>query len=118
MDDLEREEAKEADLELEEEEIKENIEIIKDEKNLSLTKMVKAWVQCGDFKKRNRHALLPFQIVHKQPFAMKRGFLTAPKRHERSARVLFDDLKELYVDNFEADFVIVLKEEKKAFIKE
>jgi len=56
--------------------------------------------------------------VHKQPLAMKRDFLTAAKRHERAPRVLFDDLKELYVENFEADFVIVIKREKYAFITE
>ena len=118
MDELEREEANEAAEEEEDERVSAEVEIVRDEKNLALTKMVKAWVQCGDFKKRNRRALLPHQMVHKQPFAMKKGFLTAPKRDARAARVLFDDLKELYVDNFEADFVIVLKPEKKAFIKE
>ena len=56
--------------------------------------------------------------MHKQPLAITKEFLTAAKRHKGSARVLFDDLKELYRENFEADFVIVIKEEKYAFITE
>ena len=60
---------------------------------------------------------MPWQMVHKQPFAMTKGFLSAPQRHERAGRVLYDDLKELHVDNYEADFVIVVTEAKRAFIK-
>ena len=56
-DEMDKEEAEEG--KPEEAEGRPDIEIDKDDKHPGLTKEVRVYVQCGDFKKRNRQALLP-----------------------------------------------------------
>ena len=80
------------------------------------------YIQAGDFWKKNRLALYPYEMIHDQPMSVEKGFIYANKmpKEDRDRRdsVLFEEIRKLHVQQFEADYVIVTTPEKFAFIRE
>lgn len=78
------------------------------------------WVSAGSLATENRHAIFPHEMVHRQPMLMEVAFVndSAGMDDSNKAEVnVYERLKQLHCEQFEADFCIVIKKNKQKFIQ-